>query len=359
MLCPACLACICILFLDTVAFWDTFAEGRGNGPAPVEGHSRRAELRHNREVAPDEDEEPDESCPDHSQSERRTGRAVELRGTLEGAIEKQPDWTAEIRETTGPEDATRWAAEATSGFDRIVAVGGDGTVTEAATVWSSAPPPYRSASCPVVRPTSSEEFCGFHRFGGGDRGGAHRRGQAIRRRISPARPLLPDRCRHRSPGQTVENADRQAKDRFGFAAYLFAFLGSLAENRSAVLDLEIDGEAVVASGQSVVVANMGRMGMIGLTVGKDISPHDRAFDLLVVDHADPGDVIEGILQLFRDQPRSTTGFVHRRGQSIRVTANPVLSVQVDGEWIGRTPVEVSLAPHPVHLVVGPEYLDAP
>lgn len=282
-----------------------------------------------------------------------------VRVELETALQAHPEWTAEIRETGGPDDARRWAAGAQSeGFDRVVVAGGDGTIAEAATGLV-----VEMSTLPLgVIPSGTANVIG----------------EVLR--IPSARPealavaltgnaqafdvgYLPELDRHflvglgvGVPGKAVENADRKAKDRFGFAAYLFAFIEGLMEQRSAVIDLEIDGEPIVSSGQSGIVANMGRLEVLGRTLGQSISPHDRAFDLFVVDHTDARTVLEGIAQFFgAGNMERAPGFSHWKGRTLKISANPALSVQVDGEWIGRTPVEVTLAAHSVNLVVGPDY----
>jgi diacylglycerol kinase family enzyme len=158
------------------------------------------------------------------------------------------------------------------------------------------------------------------------------------------------------PGQTVENADRDAKDRFGFMAYLGAFLEGLVENRAVVLDIEIDGKSIVAQGQSAIIANLGEMEVLGVALAQGVSPHDGKLHLFVIDHTEPGAVLESLRQLLGgERKKEVSGFLHRRGRSIRISTSAALSVMIDGEWIGRTPVEVTVAPRRVRLVVGKDY----
>jgi diacylglycerol kinase family enzyme len=282
-----------------------------------------------------------------------------VREELDTVLQSHPDWTADIRVTEGPDHARRWAGMAQKeGFDRIVVAGGDGTIAEAATGLV-----VERSSLPLgIVPTGTANVIG----------------EVLHLPTTAAEALavalqgepqqfdvgyLPELDRHflvglgiGLPAKAVENADRKAKDRFGFAAYVFAFVEGLVEGRSAVIDLEIDGEPIVAAGQSGIVANMGKLELLGRTVGGSISPHDRSLDLFVIDHTDPRTVLEGIAQLFGAKGKGDApGFSHWRGSSIKINANPVLSVQVDGEWIGRTPVEIALAANSVHLVPGPDY----
>jgi diacylglycerol kinase (ATP) len=286
-------------------------------------------------------------------------KPAEIRDELDAALAAHADWTGEIRETAGPDDARQWAVSARDeGFERIVVVGGDGTIGEAATGLVAAgsdlplgvvPSGTANVIGEVLRiPTARAEALQVALTGSAD---------------SFDVGYLPELDRHflvglgvGVPAKAVENADRKAKDRFGFAAYLFAFIEGLVEGRSAVIDLEIDGEPMVAAGQSGIVANMGRLELLGRTVGSSISPHDRELDLFVIDHTDARTVLEGVAQLFGAGSKGDApGFSHWRGRSIKISANPVLSVQVDGEWIGRTPVVVELARHSISLVVGPDY----
>jgi diacylglycerol kinase family enzyme len=285
------------------------------------------------------------------------GNSGSLPERLQRAIDEDSGWTAEIRQTEGAGDAKRWAASAARSFDRILAVGGDGTVAEAAEgvleAGSDLPLGVIAQGTAnvlaeaLLLPTDLPEAVTAALTGhpvAFDVGG------------------LPELGRHfligvgiGIPGKTVENADRQAKDRFGFAAYLFAFLEGLGEGRSALFDMDVDGENVVASGQSAVIANLGRLEILGFQVASEVTPHDRRLDLVVVDHSEPSLIVDGIARLFGGGSESPSGFVHRRARRITIKTNPPLSVQADGEWIGRTPLVVELAAHRLQLIVGPDY----
>ncbi|MCA9728875.1 MAG: NAD(+)/NADH kinase, partial [Candidatus Eisenbacteria bacterium] len=179
----------------------------------------------------------------------------DTRSEIEEAATEHAEWRCEIRETTGPGDAARWAGEAAAeGFDRVIAVGGDGTVTEAAAGLLEAGSDLPLAAIPVGTANVLGEVLRV----------PSDLGEAVAVALTgEARDFdighLPEHDRYfligigiGIPGKTVENADRTAKDRFGFAAYVFAFLEGLAENRSAVIDSTIDGEPHIASGQSVI-----------------------------------------------------------------------------------------------------------
>lgn len=286
--------------------------------------------------------------------------AEDVRDSLRDALARLREWDSVIRETTGAQDAMAWAAAAESeGFDRVLAVGGDGTVTEAAEGL------LRSESfLPLgVVPSGTANVLGESL-----RISANRAEAVVQALTGDARAFdvgyLPELDRYfligvgiGIPGKTVENADRKAKDRFGFAAYLFAFLEGLAEGRTAVLKVESGEDSFAASGQSAVVANLARAEILGRPLGMEISPHDGALDCMILDHSDAGLLVEAVAKLLGGGLEETSALVHRRARRFRIEANPVLSVQVDGEWIGRTPVEVELAKRPVHLVVGPDYED--
>ena len=282
-----------------------------------------------------------------------------LRDLLHASLKEMPDWIGEIRETAGAGDASRWAGAAESeGYDRVVAVGGDGTVTEAAEG--------------LLRAESDRPL------GIIPGGTANVLAEVLEVPADPSAALavalsgqtrrfdvgyLPEQDRFfliglgvGIPGQTVENAGRDAKHRFGFVAYLGAFLEGLIENRSAVLDIELDGKSVVTQGQSAVIANPGEMEILGVALAHGVSPHDGTLHLFVIDHTEPGAVLKGLRQLLGgERKQEIPGFLHRQGRSIRISTSPALSVQIDGEWIGRTPIEVTLAPRRVRLVVGKDY----
>ncbi|MCA9757854.1 MAG: diacylglycerol kinase family lipid kinase [Candidatus Eisenbacteria bacterium] len=287
------------------------------------------------------------------------GDPASLRETLESALEQTDGWSGEVRETTGAGDCAEWAGTAEEdGFDRIIAVGGDGTALEAAEGLLTAG---RSTPLGVVPQGTANVLAGVLCLPTDP-------AEAVKRAlIGETRDFdlgyLPelDRCFLIGlgigvPAQTVEKADREAKNRFGFGAYLGAFIEGLIENRSAVLDITVDGESVVAPGQSAILANLGEFDILGLTLAEGISPHDGLLDFFVIDHTEPGAVLESLKRfLGSDRKKEVSGFLHRKARSIRIESQTPLSVQIDGEWIGRTPVEVQVEAAAVSLVVGEAY----
>ena len=123
-----------------------------------------------------------------------------------------------------------------------------------------------------------------------------------------------------SPAAPSRTADRHAKDRFGFGAYLFAFLEGLAEGRSAVMKVEVDGETHAVSGQSAIVANVARVDVLGQSMGTRVSPHDRALDCLVLDHTDPRLFMDTVAKFFGSGPKDPAGLVHHHGKRFRIEA---------------------------------------
>ncbi|MEZ4650256.1 MAG: diacylglycerol kinase family lipid kinase [Candidatus Eisenbacteria bacterium] len=287
------------------------------------------------------------------------GDPASLRETLEAALEGADGWSGEVRETTGAGDCAEWAGAAEGdGFARVIAVGGDGTVLEAAEGMLRSG---KGVPLGIVPQGTANVLAAVLGLPSGP-------GEAVKRALvgeSKTFDLgyLPDldRCFLIGlgigvPAQTVENADREAKDRFGFAAYLGAFIEGLIENRSAVLDITVDGESILAPGQSAILANMGEFDILGRTLAGGVSPHDGKLDLFVIDHTEPGAVLESLKRfLLGDRKKDVSGFLHRRARSFEIETQTPLSVQIDGEWIGRTPVNVKVEAAAVSLIVGEAY----
>jgi diacylglycerol kinase (ATP) len=258
------------------------------------------------------------------------------------------DW--EVAVTHGPGDAYDAARQAAGeSWDLIGAYGGDGTVAEVASALSSGGPPM------AILP--------------GGTGNALAEDLGIPKTLAPAaalvaggeydiRPVDMGRAGDRLfivrltmgfEASVVEAATRELKDRFGWLAYAFASLQTLADPPRAVYRIDVDGEVVEAEGVACIVANSASTGVLGVKIAEGVSVSDRSLDVFVFERAD-------LLSLAGDAADTMAGQERRsmsrwRGELIRIESRPEQSVLADGEAAGTTPAEVSVVPNAIGVVV--------
>lgn len=263
----------------------------------------------------------------------------------------------EIYETTGDadEDVPARVREAVAGgAELVVAIGGDGTVSEAAQALVGGEVPL------AVIPTGTANV--FARVMG------------IPLELDAACALLSgfrvrtvdalqsgDRLYvlHLGAGLSsimIRDTNRAAKRRFGRLAYVWTAVRTLIGLQPHRFEIVVDGARHRTRAKQVFIANGGIWGIDAVRIGPDIEPDDGVIDLCILsgrtflDFAGIGwDFLTG--QHHRN--RKVRYLKARR--SIALDSRPGLPVQGDGEIVGRTPIEISIRPAavPVAVPLGP------
>ncbi len=150
--------------------------------------------------------------------------------------------------------------------------------------------------------------------------------------------------------ETVERANREMKNRFGFLAYIVAGMQQLADQEPFQAELEINHKiskfdcgaitvanaapatSVMAQGFGEVVADDGLLDVtIGLTQREAQGISARLQGM--------GALAELFTAALAKRPTQREDILSLRAASIKVTTTPPQKVVVDGEIIGTTPVE--------------------
>ncbi len=148
--------------------------------------------------------------------------------------------------------------------------------------------------------------------------------------------------------ETVEDADREAKDRLGMLAYVLSGLKQLREFEKFEATIETDDKVIKVAANAITIANAapptsvlahGTAGVVyddGLLDVTIIAPESRAGAIAISYHllqsASSGEAAE----------RDDVGYL--RTKWIKVTTNPPQKVVLDGEIVGSTPIEIKCIP---------------
>jgi diacylglycerol kinase (ATP) len=258
------------------------------------------------------------------------------------------DWSVSVTHTRGDGYAeARKAVE--KGYDLIGVYGGDGTVAEVASALADGGPPMALfpggtgnalAEDLGIPPTpveaaalvASGEF-GIRRV---DMGRSGKKTFILRLTMGFEASL-------------VDMATREMKDRYGWLAYAFSFLQTLSDPPMATYVLEVDGETIHCAGLACIIANSASTGVTGVPIADGVDVSDGLLDAIVIARPD-------LLQLagnaadvaLGNQWRSVTRW---RGKVITVHSKPRQPLLADGEPAGRTPIEVTVVPGAIGIVV--------
>lgn len=278
---------------------------------------------------------------------RAVGRRLEERGVA-----------TEIRQTEAPGDAPRWAREAGGeGFEVVVAVGGDGTVQEVVAGMLEAERPVPVAHYPVGSaniialclnlpwlPRHAGDVIADGRAIPFDIGWLPRQRRCFVLMASVGYPAL-----------IVRDTKRRWKNLFGVLSYLGAGLRNLLSPGHSDFRLETDDRTVTAEGHTVLVANLGQIRQLGLRVAPGTSPHDGRLDVSVIGSRTLWDVLVVLFRLLTLRRSRHPRLLYLHGKHLVVSAEPSAPVQIDGEWIGGTPLVAEVLPGAVRMVVPRSY----
>ncbi len=230
------------------------------------------------------------------------------------------------------------------GLDRLVVVGGDGTLHQAIQVAAGTP-----LIVGVVPAGSGNDLVG-------GLGLATEPAEAIDLALGPASAIDLLRIGDRY-GVTVatlgfsvavnRRADRLRWPR-GQAKYTVATLLELVGLRRYPITIELDGQRLEVSPNLVAFANTAIFGG-GMRVAPDAEADDGQLDLVVVGPATRA-------TLLRVLPRVRTGghvehpaVTVRRGVHAVIEADDTWEIRADGEIVGSTPTVIELVPAALHL----------
>src|SRR6185503_13745968 len=108
--------------------------------------------------------------------------------------------------------------------------------------------------------------------------------------------------------------------------------------------IDVDGKRVEAKAILAMVANAGAILGGRFSLGPDVKPDDGELDLCVFMPERTREVFGLIVRLLRKDFRPHPRMTFARGRVFRISTDPPVSVQADGDIVGRTPIEISVAP---------------
>jgi len=255
----------------------------------------------------------------------------------------------DLRWTPGPGTAKALAMEALDIADGIVAVGGDGTVSDvaAAVVGTGMP-------LGVLPAGSTNIVAREHGIPANLRGaagvifGPHRL-LAVDVATCNGRPFL-----HMAgagfDSVLFDNADPELKRRVGWMAYLPAGAKALTVP-PATYTIEIEGETIRTLSPLVLVANGSSIIRPELKLAPSIRPDDGWLDLIVVTGTKPHELASVLGRLATLRFDTSPLVLHRRVRSATIATSHPVPMQLDGDVVEHTPASIGILPASLNLIV--------
>lgn len=258
----------------------------------------------------------------------------------------------ELYETTGDEDLAALVRDAYHrGLRSFAAAGGDGTISLVADGLA------RSDACLAILPIGTANVLAAELGIPGDIGAA------IDLLLDAPACLAIDAMRigeryyllHVGVGITSlmhRDTGREAKRRFGRLAYVVTFLRWLLDFQPTRFMLVIDGVRRRHNASMVMLANGATLGTQPFRWAETTDPRDGRIDVCVLHARSFRDYLAFAWAALTSRQRHQERYkVFPAWRSISINSRRPLPVQADGEIIGDTPVQITVVPGALKVVV--------
>jgi diacylglycerol kinase (ATP) len=261
----------------------------------------------------------------------------------------------DVVETAGAGDAERFARAAVeTGYRCVVAVGGDGTVGEIITALAGTDVPLgiipkgtgNQVAYNLGLPRTVEEAVEV----------------VVNGVAAPIDLGQVDGGRHFAMAvgtgwdtAMMSIATRELKDRWGFGAYIYAFMQLGRTRPTQLYRITADGESAEVHAAMVVVANMGVIvsnpPALKLTLGPNVSHRDGKLDVCVFAPRTLGDVAGLLWSMTRTRFAGDDRMLFFQASEVRLETDPPTLYEMDGELVGQTPLVARAVPGAVRVLV--------
>lgn len=234
-------------------------------------------------------------------------------------------------------------------YEAIIAIGGDGTVAEAATAIDGRPVPIgiiaagstnvvaRNLRLPIDPIAAAELIfrrpytrridvgvCNGRRF-------LHMGGAGFDSRIFAA-------------------TSKRLKRHLGWLAYLQGATQTILDP-PVHFSVTVDGTAVECESPLVLVANGGAIITPSLPIHPGIRYDDGFLDVVIFTATSPAQIASTLGRIATRSLERSPYTIHLRGRQIDLRSDPPIPVQLDGDLVGDTPALFSLLPQAIEVIV--------
>lgn len=151
---------------------------------------------------------------------------------------------------------------------------------------------------------------------------------------------------------------RTMKERWGFAAYVFAAVKEALSAQPARFHLVADGRELTVDAVSVMVANMGELFaafLPGLSMPLAPTPtdswHDGQLEVLVVAPRGIVDIPSVVWRAATRRFGGHDGLIHFQAREVTIDVEGGMAVQIDGDPAGTTPITARTFPGGARIMV--------
>lgn len=142
----------------------------------------------------------------------------------------------------------------------------------------------------------------------------------------------------------VERTSHRGKRVLGMISYAVTAARAAFRREVVNVTVEVDGEVVQARALLAMIANAGSILGGRYSLGPDVRPDDGELDLCLFVPERRVEVFSLVWRLLRRDFRPHPRMRFVRGRRFVLRSDPPVSVQADGDIVGRTPMEIVVDP---------------
>jgi YegS/Rv2252/BmrU family lipid kinase len=266
----------------------------------------------------------------------------------------------DIKKTEKESDAENWARAARAeGYDLLVVAGGDGTIREACDGLMRSRSQIPLAQVPIGTANITARALSIPTLDTRKALDLIMTGKVQDFDVG----YLPNHDRYFTfvagagyDAHLIHDTTRELKKALGFFAYVATGVKHFFKIRPVRVTLEVDDEVHDIKAHTVMAINIGSIANIQWSIGPNVDPHDGKLNIIVLSSRN---LMGSLIVLFKIITRQYHGFSalkHMQGQRIRVSADPPLPIQIDGEALGTTPFLVEVIPKALQFLVPIDYV---
>lgn len=266
------------------------------------------------------------------------------------AILAEAGWSIQVKPTDSQGHAAALARDAAqSGADVVVAAGGDGTVNEV--VQGLAHTKAALACLPLGTVNVWSREVGFS-TSITDAAKQLTVGRTVRvdlGKVDDRFFLLMAGVGVDAEVTAVLGEAAARKQRFGVIPYVLRAAQVLPQYTGASIQIEVNGQSAAHDALMVLIANTRLYGGIARPTPEAVA-NDGMLDVRVFHGRRPVDTLRQLVPFLLSRGRSRPADIIRTNH-LRVDADPPLAVQVDGDPMGTTPIEIEVAHRALRAIV--------
>jgi diacylglycerol kinase (ATP) len=151
-------------------------------------------------------------------------------------------------------------------------------------------------------------------------------------------------------GAVARRANSTSKALGGKASFLWATLAVFARWQNAEVVVDVDDAHREGSMMDVIVANCEWLGG-GMHMTPNAEPDDGVFDVILIGDVTKRDLVQTLPKIYRGTHLPHPKAEELRGRMVRVEAPTPLPIELDGEQPGTTPATFEVVPRALRLLV--------